>query len=138
MPALDLALDAIDRLTTWLGLVRTSRIQRTQTLEDALEAIHRAANKTRAYIADTRAARRRDGRRADRAAEMELSNLWLQVGMALQRVHDDDTALLSRKCFEKAQYWADPELWTDANIRDAGIGLDRVTNDVVDLLEERL
>ena len=54
----------------------------------------------------------------------------MELGDKLRRLHDPDAQALYERCFLKAEYWADPERWTDEQIADAGIALDRMVHSV--------
>ena len=118
--------EMIDRLKSWLELRHKYRGERNQAFDDALLAIHRAANRTRAYIADVRV----DPNARHRAQEGELSDLWVQVGDKLRRLHEPEAEALYQRCFLKAEYWANPDAWEDGDVAEAGIGLDYVVREV--------
>lgn len=84
----------------------------------AVGAIVRAVNATTAYIAD--AAERQE---RERATERQLIELWQSAALALR---SEDPAL-ARRLQIKAEYWANPARWTDADIARAEIYLDDIT-----------
>jgi hypothetical protein len=133
--------EALDRIVAWLGFVRKRQEERSAQMERALEAVMIAANKTRSYLAvkrmrDAVPNRRREYR--DQQAENELRDAWREAGSRLHNVaRDDETAWLARRCFEKSVYWADPDHinWEDdAAVQAAGIKLDSIVNDILDLM----
>lgn len=134
--AIRAVIELIDRLRMWLRYRAERQDEATEELDVAFATLQRAANKTRAYIADVRADRHARSRRAER----ELAEAWENVGIALRRLArtgDDEAEFLWKRCFMKAEYWADPELWNEPRLRQAGIGLDKVTNEVIKLIERR-
>lgn len=134
--AIRAVIELIDRLRMWLKYRAERREERTEELDRAFATLQRAANRTRGYIADIRA----DQYARNRPNEDHLCELWEGVGMALRqlaRTGDDEAEFLWRRCFMKAEYWSDPELWSEPRLRQAGIGLDKITNDVVKLIERR-
>jgi hypothetical protein len=137
MPALPLSpfVDALDQIRAWLEFRVRRREDRDERVDEVLRTIHRAANRTRAYLADVRVdpkARKRDEERA-------LSEAWEGVGMALRQYKRDGAEHLahglSDRAFSKAEYWADPEGWTRHQGREAGIALDALVQQVLTLLD---
>jgi hypothetical protein len=123
---MSLFIELVDRIRTWLELRAKYNSQQDERFDEALLAVHQAANRTRAYLADVRFDP--DSRERDR--ENDLSNAWMRVGDCLRRLHDPDAEALYQRCFVKAEYWADPEVWKDGRLQEAGIGLDRLTNEI--------
>src|SRR3990172_8539205 len=136
-------IDAVKAIGGWIAYNKNNRELREQRLIDALVQMHRAANLTRAYLADVvvagvegdRLPRDRDPRIQD--LRREVSENWLQVGRALsqcsggkhiQEVIED----LRNRCFEKGRYWADPESWKNEGV---DIELGQLVTGIADAIE---
>ena len=72
------------------------------------------------------------GERPDRQAEGHLVSLW---GAAANAFYGIDGTLAANLQL-KAEYWTDPQSWTSAQVREAGIALDRVAEFTRQLLHE--
>jgi hypothetical protein len=100
--------EAIEAAGKWL-----ERSDREMDRRDrAVEAVLKALNTTKAYIADSE-----DGRNRRRSSEHELVDLWTKAAAALRR---DDPAL-ARRLQLKAEYWAEPDSWSQNDIELARI-----------------
>jgi hypothetical protein len=122
----------------WFELIRTGRKQKSQKDEEALAALLLALNETRIYIGSLD--RHRLGidldtneptRSRDEQTEAMLSRLWTTASLKLRHVDPD----LSERCFRKGAYWANPDVWTDADIKRARIQIDKVSRKARKLLK---
>ncbi|HEY0549257.1 MAG TPA: hypothetical protein VGF13_06610 [Verrucomicrobiae bacterium] len=95
----------------------------------ALMAVLTAANQTRGYIAATQR-----GKPQDIEREHALSNLWETCSFALQPFDFD----VSRRCRLKGEYWRDPDQWSEEDIAETRIGLERVAREAEYLLRLRV
>lgn len=82
----------------------------------AQDKLYLALNETRMYLADFRKGK------VDREQEKVISRLWREAAIAL-RVVDQG---LADRCLIKMDYWADPERWSEEDIKKAKIGFDQV------------
>jgi hypothetical protein len=107
-------------------------------LRDAFHKLGQAAILTRAYLADVdlRGRRAMEGDGGALSAEMRerLSTLWLDVSQELTHFHGvfngevkDNIRRLVERCFDKAQYWANPGGWKGSK---AEINLDKLVEEV--------
>jgi hypothetical protein len=94
--------------------------------KDALEALMVAAYSTRAYLADARSGQKR------REVERVLSEHWIKATIQLRNID----LSLADKCFLKAEYWSDPELWEDNKRSTAEIDLEQIIARSRDLLRQ--
>lgn len=91
---------------------------RDEDREDAaLMAIYVAAQETRLYID-----RLRRCQAPDREAEEELARLWQKAAVPIRHFDPD----LAERCMGKADYWLNPEAWSEEDIRANRIEIDRV------------
>lgn len=90
---------------------------------EALSASVDIANRTLRYLAD----RRRSGQR-NLEEEKVLAAGWSQAGLAILGLKDPPHQLAERY-FVKAEYWSDPDPWTDERIKFSKIRLDEITRE---------
>lgn len=124
-----------DVLETLIGLLPalsdllkdTSRRRRLQDErgQRAVESILRAVNETKLYLAAQSRGVARDATRED-----NLSRDWVETAAALRGIDDD----LAQRCRLKADYWADPDSWSEAELGTARILLTQVSADADALL----
>lgn len=93
--------------------------QRGENGRSALRALSNALDETYLYYARTG----RNGGR-DRMAEELLAKHWSAAAVAVRDVDRNLALVLERK----AQYWIDPDSWTEAEVKAAGIKLQTVRN----------
>ena len=104
----------------WLTFLRKRQVEGRKEYCAALSTLYVAANETANYLAGLRRTRRRGLKK-----ERELTGLWTNAGITLQSLDKD----LAIRCLRKGQYWADPDSWTDADVKRARIDLVRVQRD---------
>jgi hypothetical protein len=111
---------AIERVGGWLDRRRKNQ----ERADAAVKAILLAVNETKAYIADwNRGHRVRDRERL-------LVQFRTDAAVSLRRYDKEFAQLLQMK----AEYWADPENWNDADVARAGIGIEAVAGKARSLL----
>lgn len=91
----------------------------------AVEAILRAINETKIYVASLARGKKRRPKR-----EEDLARHWTSAAAALHGINDD----LARRCKLKGEYWTDPEAWNTSQLEDARILLTQVSTDAEGLL----
>lgn len=106
----------------WVDRTERGHKAQDQAIRTALKSMSIAVLETRSYIGQTSAGAKE--RNLDK--EREISELWNEAHMDLQSV---DPALASR-CFDKAEYWADPSLWNAEKVRQYNITLDSMSDAV--------
>ncbi len=112
-----LAFTLFDKILAGLGLIRDGRKRRTEQINNALFALYAALSETKAYISDCES-----GKRRNRKREFAIANLWNTASIPL-RAFDKEFA---RRCFEKGNYWMEPEVWDKKQIEEKGIAIDAV------------
>jgi len=104
---------ALNQLGPWLE----ARRHHADKADAAVRAVLLAVVETKTYIADTRG-----GLPSIRDRERGLVQLWTEAAVAVRRTDPD----LADRLQMKAESWADPSQWTDAEIQRARIGIDSV------------
>ena len=105
-------------LRAWLAnLQRASAARKRESLA-ALRAVVMAARHTQVYLRRLR----QDGGQ-DHATEANLAGMWTDLGFRLQ---DLGLTKLAKRCDINGRYWADPEQFDDAFLREADAGLQRM------------
>jgi hypothetical protein len=111
----------IDQIVDALVLV-ASKIpalgrQRRDVEDNALRAVSHSLNETYLYYG-----RLERGAPRDHEAEAQLSRLWSAAAIPLRHLD----AELAARCEYKAEYWLNPEGWSEQRVREIGIRLDDV------------
>jgi hypothetical protein len=111
----------IDYLLTRLGAVATqlpalSREKR-KLHDNALRAISHALNETYLYYRDLG-----NGHARDEEIEAQLSRYWAAAAIPLRHLDQE----LAAACEHKSEYWLRPQDWTEAKVKQVGIGLDNM------------
>jgi len=115
----DLLFGAFDRLKEFVDRKdKTSAEERQRLIEALSESVH-VADETIHYIAQ-----RRRGTARDDEKELALSGKWADAGVKLAALGARD---LADRYFLKAQFWADPDRWTDADVERARIKLEEIS-----------
>ncbi len=104
-----------------LDYFQKERHRRSDKEQEALERLHEAVHQTTRYI--------KSGEN-DSDREMELSSLWGQAAIAARNISKE----LARKCYIKRGYWTDPDEWTYEKIRETGISLDQIGQELETLI----
>lgn len=116
-----IASDALNGVGLWI-----TRIERKQERDDAaVRSVLTAVNRTKRYLA----ARER-GESIDRKIEGDLVELWTTASVHIRRTDSDLSMLLQ----EKAEYWTNPENWTQEEVVSNGIQIDKIAEQGKQLL----
>jgi hypothetical protein len=151
---MDLLLELIDRVRSWLELRKRYESEQRANLTEVVIAITKATSKTRAYLGIARdnkileevevrlSSKARRRRRTldierDRESKAEISNLWVEVGRCLLRLNEPEASALANRCLLKSDYWADPHRWTPEMLQNGEIGLEHLQTLVLDLAMHR-
>lgn len=107
----------IDGLIKLLGPVATLSKERRELKDNALRAISTALNETFLYYRDLGKGLARN---MDR--EAQLTNYWSAAAIPLRHFDEE----LANICDYKAEYWVNPEIYSDDEIKNLGIELNEV------------
>ena len=116
----------IKGLTELLKYFRDERHYKREKQDQALMAIREALQRTKEYIA-----LRERGEERDIEKEHSLSNLWSIAAIHAREFSRD----LARKFGNKSSYWLEPQNWHIEEIYDAGIKIERINEEVNELLQ---
>lgn len=108
-----IASDALNGVGLWI----TQRERQQERDDAAVRSVLTAVNTTKTYLA-----RRGRGEPIDRDAEAELVKLWTTASVHIRRTDSD----LSMKLQDKAEYWTNPENWTQEEVASNGIQIDEI------------
>lgn len=117
-------LDAIKLVIPELKEFIKYRRDKKYEVYKAVEAIQRAANRTRFVIASN------DYR--PHTPNAELSDLWIDAASAVRELDRN----LYERLLEKSDYWADPSNWDQQMVTNARIYIDDIIADSNRILEE--
>lgn len=114
-----------DGTLSMLKAIKENNNHNNAEYEVALLAIYTATTETKNYISSL-------GKRKKHAKEKErqLSELWIKAGVKLRNIDND----LAQRCIIKADYWANPDEWTMADIKNSKITLDEIIKESRELM----
>ena len=114
-----------DGTLSMLKAIKENNNHNNEEYEVALLAIYTATTETKNYISSL-------GKRKKHAKEKErqLSELWIKAGVKLRNIDND----LAQRCIIKADYWANPDEWTMADIKNSKITLDEIIKESRELM----
>ncbi len=93
--------------------------ERRELRDNALRAILIALDETYLYYRDQELGK---GRSMDR--EAQLVRYWSAAAIPMRHVSPD----LAKRCDMKAEYWLNPDNYSNQKVQDLGIGLESVRN----------
>ena len=100
---------------------------------EAIKAFYEAVNETRIYVNKLN---QPDPSKAnniflgDKAEEEKLSRLWTTASYKIQDFSRD----LAKRCLIKGDYWTNPDNWSDNDIIEKRIEIDRMFEDAQNLI----
>ena len=113
---MSIAGDVLNGVGLWI-----TRKERKQERDDAaVQSVLTAVNTTKRYLA-----RRDRGESIAREAEAELVKLWTAASVQIRRTDPD----LAVRLQNKAEYWTNPENWTDEEVARNGIQIDKIAEE---------
>jgi len=108
-----------------VGLIRDGRIKKDGHTDEALFALYAALSETKDYVSSLA-----EGKPHNRKHENKLANMWHKASIPLRYIDRD----LAERCFDKGNYWMNPNSWSNASIRENRIAIDQVLESTRDLL----
>ncbi len=121
-----LLINLLEPLRNLIESLKTRREVQGSEEEEALIALYVSLNETRIYLGLLD--RKIENRNME--TEAKLSRLWTAASIKLRRINHD----LAERCYIKADYWANPDTWSDTDIKRAKIGVDRIFREAKKLL----
>ena len=107
------------------GLWITRKNAKDKRDDAAVRSVLTALNTTKGYIA-----RRVRGEAIDRRSESNLVDFWTSAAIQIRR-SDSDLAIHLQ---QKAEYWTNPENWTEQEVRKNRIQIDEIAAEATKLL----
>jgi hypothetical protein len=115
--------DALNGIGLWI-----TRRERKQERDDtAVRSVLTAVNTTKRYLAQ-----RERGDPINREAEAELVTLWGTASVHIRRTDAD----LAQRLQRKAEYWTNPENWSEDEIAYNSIQIDEIAEEGRRLLSD--
>lgn len=105
-----------------LLLIPAEKRARTDAHEKMRIAVMNAFHSTEAYYAKIHG-----GIANSRDAELAIAQKWMEASILVERFDKN----LAERLGKKSQFWRDGAIWSDAEIKSAGIGLDRVRQEAM-------
>ena len=128
---------ALTQAKQWLEFIKSGNRIRDEKYDLALEALYTALNETKIYIGSIERKRAHTDQNSLESApigseetEAQLSRLWTKAALKIRHY---DPALANRLS-KKADYWANPDKWSAADVARAHITIDEVFAEARDLL----
>lgn len=109
----------IEKLISLMGPIATLSKDKREIKDSALRAISIALQETKLYYRD----RERDSVR-NMDTEAQLVRYWGAAAIPLRHI-DEELAMI---CERKAEYWINPDDWSNEKITELGIKLQDVSN----------
>jgi hypothetical protein len=110
-------LDAFDRVLKEIKEMISKNKEKEQKAFAACEAIQKAANRTSEFL--------QTHSKTSSKPNLALSDIWLDAAKAVREL---DSGMYNR-LLSKAEYWSNPNDWTDEKIEAANIRLDTIRKD---------
>lgn len=108
----------LDGLIKLLGPIATLSREKRDLKDNALKDISKALLETKIYY---QARSRGEGRSFEK--EELLVRLWSEASVPLRHIDER----LSVICIDKAEYWINPDNWSDDEVQSVGIKLEDVS-----------
>jgi hypothetical protein len=116
-------------LAELLKTLRDIQTHNEEKRKEALVAVSMASNQTHGYIKASHQGAARSIQR-----EHELASLWHTCSIKLKDFDSD----VAQRCRLKGEYWKEPGRWTDEEINQTRIGLERVSKEAEYLLNLKI
>ncbi len=105
----------ITHVKKWVTNLLRAKAERKKESKEALRAVITAVRKTTLYVRDLR-----ENSRKSIEKEEQLSLLWTELSFKLE---DLGLTSLSKRCYLKGRYWADPTSFNEELLERAKIRL---------------
>lgn len=110
-----------------VGLWMTRNERKQQRDDAAIKSVLTAINSTKRYLAS-----RARGEPVDRETEATLIQFWTEASVHIRRTDAD----LAYRLQEKAEYWTNPENWSEDEVGENRIQIDEISKEGKRLLLE--
>lgn len=112
-------------LSTIIQIFEENKNRKRKQMRLFLKAALEALTETRIYIGHNV---------RDRTKEERLARLWSKVALTAQPLNPD----LAGRYQIKANYWANPDRWTDEEIEEAKIEIERIEKEINNYFKGKL
>lgn len=109
----------VEQFIALIGPLQSMSKDKRELKDNALRAISHALNETYIYYNGLD-----KGKPRNEDTERQLSNYWAAAAIPLRHLNQD----LAMTCEFKADYWVNPENWSEEQIHEHGIALYGVRN----------
>lgn len=109
--------EILDGLLKMLGPITTLSKDRRELKDSALRAVSNALSETQLYYRDLG-----NGSKINKEREALISKAWAAAAIPMRHIDPR----LSDICAYKAEYWINPDRYSEAKIIELGIELDKV------------
>lgn len=116
--------DTIKAVVDEIWRIYSHRTDKKREVYTSIEAIYRAANRTRFVIASNNY--------QAHTPNAELSDLWVEAATAVRELDDN----LYERLLQKSEYWADPRNWDIEMVSKARLYIDDIIEDANRILRE--
>ncbi len=107
----------IEKLIALLGPIATLSKEKRELKDNALRSVSTALRETQLYYRDLG-----KGKECSMDIEAQLAKYWSAAAIPLRHIDEE----LAMACEHKAEYWVNPEQWSDEEIVRLGIKLEDV------------
>ena len=107
----------IEKLIALLGPIATLSKEKRELKDNALRSVSTALRETQLYYRDLGM-----GKERSMDIEAQLAKYWSAAAIPLRHIDEE----LAMACEHKAEYWVNPEQWSDEEIVRLGIKLEDV------------
>jgi hypothetical protein len=118
----------VDKLIALLGPIATLSKDKRELKDNALRSISTALRETQLYYRT-----HGRGRQRNMDTEAQLVRYWSAAAIPLRHIDEELAAI----CEHKADYWLNPEQWSDEDVVKFGIKLDDVARTYQKLVAPR-
>lgn len=108
----------VDKLIALLGPIATLSKDKRELKDNALRAISTALMETKLYYRD-----RANGKPRNLDVEAQLAKYWAAAAIPLRHIDEE----LAQRCEQKAEFWINPDEWSDNDVQRLGIKLEDVS-----------
>lgn len=108
----------VDKLIALLGPIATLSKDKRELKDNALRAISTALMETKLYYRD-----RAKGKPRNLDVEAQIAKYWAAAAIPLRHIDEE----LAQRCEQKAEFWINPDEWSDDDVERLGIKLEDVS-----------
>ncbi len=118
---------------SWFKSLSKRKNQLNEREIEAIKAFYEAVNETRIYVNKLNKpdpSKNNNIFIGDKVEEEKLSRLWTTASYKIQNFSKD----LAKRCLIKGDYWTNPDGWSDNDIIEKRIEIDRMFEDAQKLI----